>query len=118
MKIAFLHQPWNRIVHGQPQGSVPIWTSEVTRRLAPEHEVVVYSRRFAAQPVTEVVDRLTYLRVDDPLDPWLVKYVEPLTRIGRGERSPFSSALFYPQYYRLAARDMARRGVEIVHVHS
>jgi glycosyltransferase involved in cell wall biosynthesis len=118
MKIAFLHQPWNRIVHGQPQGSVPIWTSEVTRRLAPEHEVLVYSRRFPDQPTTEPVGGLTYLRIDDPLDPWLVKYVEPLTRLGRRDRSPFSSRLFYPQYYRLAARDMARRGVEIVHVHS
>jgi glycosyltransferase involved in cell wall biosynthesis len=26
--------------------------------------------------------------------------------------------LFYPQYYRLAARDMAKRGVDVVHVHS
>lgn len=118
MRIAFVHQPWNRVVPGAPNGSVPIWTSEVSRRLSSEHEVYVYSRRFPEMASTEIVGDLSYLRIDDPLDPWLASYVEPITRLGRRDRSPFSSRLFYPQFYRRAARDMARRGIDIVHVHS
>lgn len=124
MKIAFVHQPWNRVIHGAPQGSVPIWTSEVSRRLAREHDVLVYSRHFPGLAHTEREGGLTYRRIVDPVDRWLVDYVEPVTRLvrrtrgGDASRSPFSSSLFYPQYYRLAARDMAKRGVDVVHVHS
>lgn len=118
MKIAFVHQPWNRIEHGAPQGSVPIWTSEVSRRLAGAHDVYVYSRRLPGLAATELVDGLRYIRVEDPVDPWVARYVEPLTRVGRRARSPFASPLFYPQYYRRIARDMAARGIDIVHIHS
>jgi glycosyltransferase involved in cell wall biosynthesis len=118
MKIAFVHQPWNRIVHGAPQGSVPIWTSEISQRLGRDHEVYLYSRRFSDQPKCEVTEGLNYLRVDDPLDPWIAKFVQPLTRVVLRGSSPFSSRLFYPQFYRRIARDLARRGIDVVHVHS
>ena len=61
MKIAFVHQPWNRIVHGAPQGSVPIWTSEISRRLGRDHEVFLYSRRFRDQRECEVAEGLNLL---------------------------------------------------------
>ena len=118
MKIAFVHQPWNRIVHGAPQGSVPIWTSEISQRLGRDHEVFLYSRRFSDQPQSEVVAGLSYLRIEDPVDPWIAKFVQPLAQLARPGQSPFTSRLFYPQYYRRVARDMARRGIDIVHLHS
>ena len=118
MKIAFVHQPWNRIVPNAPQGSVPIWTSEVSQRLGRDNQVYVYSRRFPELPALEVTGGLSYVRIDDPLDHWVTTYIEPLTRLGRQHRSPISSPLFFPQYFRRAARDMARRGIDIVHVHS
>jgi glycosyltransferase involved in cell wall biosynthesis len=118
MKIAFVHQPWNRIVHGAPQGSVPIWTSEISRRLGRDHEVYLYSRRFGDQRESEIAEGLNYLRIDDPFDPWIAKFVQPLTQLARRGRSPFTSRLFYPQFYRRVARDIARRGIDIVHLHS
>jgi glycosyltransferase involved in cell wall biosynthesis len=118
MKIAFVHQPWNRIIHGAPQGSVPIWTHEISKRLGRENEVYLYSRRFSDQQASEVAEGLNYLRVDDPVDPWIAKYVQPLAQLARPGRSPFTSRLFYPQFYRRVARDIARRGIDVVHVHS
>jgi glycosyltransferase involved in cell wall biosynthesis len=118
MKIAFVHQPWTRIVHGAPQGSVAIWTSEISRRLGRDHEVYVYSRRCSDQRESEVAEGLNYLRIDDPLDPWIAKFVQPLTQLARRGRSSFTSRLFYPQFYRRVARDIARRGIDVVHLHS
>ena len=118
MKIAFVHQPWQRIVHGAPQGSIPIWTAEISRRLGGDHEVYLYSRRFGEQRESEVADGLNYLRIDDPFDPWFAKFVQPLTQVARRGRSPFTSRFFYRQYYRRVARDIARRGIDIVHLHS
>lgn len=118
MRIGFIHQPWNRVVHGAPQGSVPIWTDAVSRRLASAHDVYVYSRRFEDQSALEKLGSLRYVRVDAPADPLVARFIAPLTRLVRRKRSPYASRLFYRQYYRRVARDMARRGIEVVHLHS
>lgn len=118
MKIAFIHQPWNRVVHAAPQGSVPIWTDAVSRRLADDHDVHVYARRFPDQHSGEDVGSIRYVRVDAPLDPVVARFVDPVNRLVRPRHSPYASRLFYRQYYRRVARDMARRGIEIVHLHS
>jgi glycosyltransferase involved in cell wall biosynthesis len=118
MKIAFLHQPWNLIMPGKPQGSVPIWTSQVARRLSRQHEVYIYSRRFRETPRDETDGDLRYVRVSAPLDPWVTQFVLPVTRLSKPQRPLMSSPLYFRQYFSRAAEDMARKGIDVVHVHS
>ena len=118
MKIAFVHQPTQRIIPGAPRGSAPVWTAAVSKRIRGEHQLFAYSREFPDLVGQETQDGCTYIRVPAPADIRLARYVLPLTRLLHPRRSSFSSPLFYPQYYRRVARDMASRGVDIVHVHS
>ncbi len=118
MKIAFLHQPWNRIVPGKPQGSVPIWTSQVAQRLSRQHEVYIYSRGFRGAPRDETDGGLWYVRVSAPLDPWVTRFLLPVTRLSEPHYPLMSSPLYSRQYYLWAAKDMARKGIDVVHVHS
>src|SRR5262245_31240989 len=75
MKIAFVNQPWNQIEPRNPQGSVPIWTSQVAQRLSTQHEVYIYSRRFRETPRDETDGDLRYVRVSAPFDPWVTRIV-------------------------------------------
>ena len=118
MKIAFLHQPWNRIEAGKPQGSVPIWTSQVAQQLSRHHEVYIYSRRFRESSRNETVGGLRYMRVSAPLDPWITRFVLPVTKLSEPRCPLMSSPLYFRQYYSRAAQDMARQGIDVVHVHS
>ena len=118
MKIAFVHQPFQRIVPGEPRGSVPVWTAEVARRLTERHELFVYSREFPGLRGDSTHDGCHYLRIATPRDDRFARYVVALTRLLHPRRSPFSSPLFYREYYRRVGRDLATRGVDIVHVHS
>jgi len=118
MKIAFLHQPWNQIVPGKPQGSVPIWTSQVAQRMSREHDVYIYSRRFDKTLDSEGYGNQRYIRVSSPIDEWVSRFVLPLISLGDRQRPSMSSTLYFRQYYSRAAKDMASKGVEVVHVHS
>lgn len=103
---------------GKSQGSVPIWTSQVARRLSRQHEVYIYSRRFRETPRDETEGRLRYVRVSAPLDPWVTQFVLPVTRLSKPRLPLMSSPLYFRQYFSRAAEDMARKGIDVVHVHS
>ena len=118
MKIAFLHQPWNQIVPDNPQGSVPIWTAEVAKRLSQGHEIYVYSRKRRGPMQEELHGNLRYVRICSPVDPWVDRFVLPVLSVGRTRCSRMSSPLYFRRYYAMAAEHMARESVDVVHVHS
>lgn len=94
---------------------------ETARRLAQQHEVVVYPRWQKGQPVDEDLDGFHVHRVDDRLDRRLANF--RLTRLlgfkhFSAQWNPFgATSLFYNHFARQVAVDMARRGIEIAHVH-
>jgi glycosyltransferase involved in cell wall biosynthesis len=94
---------------------------ETARRLAADNEVIVYPRWQRGQPFDEMMDGFHVHRINDQLDRRLAHF--KLTRMlgfkhFSSRRNPFAStSLFYRNYGRRVAADMARRGVEIVHVH-
>jgi len=118
MRIAFLHQPWNRILPDSPSGSTPIWTWHASQRLQNQHEVYVYAHRHAGSPSYERKDNVQYVRVSAPLDRWIELVVRPLMQMRAADRPWMSSSLFHAQYYARVAHDMKTKGVEVVHVHS
>lgn len=124
MKIAFVSQPWEALtlpVDGS--SSIATVTYQLARRLAARgDEVVVYARRERGQAVEERDDAgVTYRRVaarleDDLLKPF--KLAERLTGLGEPGRPVFASALAYRAYAVQVARDLRRRGCDVVHVHN
>lgn len=116
MKIAFLHEPWLRILPAKPRGSLPIWTWHVSQRLQEQHEVYIYSRGYTGFSAYERRDNVQYVRIWAPLDRWIGPAVQALTHAAG--RPKTSASLFHAQYYARAARDMRRKGIEIVHVHT
>ena len=117
MKIAFIHQPTQRLVPGAPHGSLAVWTSKVVQLLQGKHELFVYSRAFPEQQAEESYEGCTYVRVAAPADEPVRRWLLPLVGAVNRRQSPFTSSLFYPQFYRRVARDLAARGVDIVHIH-
>lgn len=97
MKIAFVAQPFDVLppVRG---GSIAIYIDEVARRLAPFHEITVYSARAADQAAQEECQGIRHVRLDVERDRRRVATVERIERaVGRitGTRPD----LFYPHYY-------------------
>ena len=94
---------------------------ETARRLAADHEVVVYPRWEKGQPVDEDLEGFHVHRVSDQLDRRLTRL--KLTRMlgfkhFSSRKNPFAStSLFYHNFARKVAADIAKRKLEIVHVH-
>src|SRR5690349_3003997 len=119
MKIAFVHQPWNRIAPKNPVGSTPIWTSHVCQRIRRNHQVYVYSRLHRGLSAFERVDNVDYIRIAPPLDRWIDVAGRVVFTVLHGRRRPWmSSSLFCLQYYARVALDMKGKGIEVVHIHS
>ena len=118
MKIAFVHQPWSRILPDKPSGSTSIWTWHVSQRLQNQHDVYVYAQRHSGSLSYERKDKVQYVRVSAPLDRWIELAVRPLMKMRAADRPWMSSSLFHAQYYARVAYDMKTKGIEVVHVHS
>lgn len=120
MKVAIVNQPWN---HAPPTtgGSIAIWTWEVARRLAKDaavDEVLVYARRNPGQPEEEVVEGVRCIRFPISDDLRVLKGFGILSRRLGISPYPFNSKVFYRSYMGKVARDLGRRGVDIVHLHN
>lgn len=118
MKLAFVSQPWNRVLPTHLSGSVPIWTHHVATRLSQWCEVVVYANKFPGDVQNETYEGVEYRRIHAPADHTTNRLVEPLTKL-RGRKHPFmASPLFYRSYYARVAADLRESGADIVHIHS
>ncbi|MFB3903899.1 MAG: glycosyltransferase family 4 protein [Acidobacteriota bacterium] len=124
MRIAFINQPWNTVVPPVEAGSIAIWTYEVARRLARDHEVILYSKREPGQPGRQSRDGIEFRRFPVGFDRWVERMRKRLrARTARFSNRPrqtplFASGSYYLGYILHAARDLQSRGVDIVHVHN
>ncbi len=116
MKIAFLNQPWSRVsVPIRNADSIAIWTYEVARRLAREHEVVVFGRRFPGQLPSESHEGVRYQRVAvaKPLASVQDRFVRwGITPVSRG------SMLYGLGYAVQAGLRLREERFDLVHVHN
>jgi spore coat protein SA len=124
MRVAFVSQPFDNIIPPVEVGSIGIWTYQVMRALADrELEFVVYSKRFADQPLVEHYDGVEYRRVSVPslLDETAArpfKLAEKLLRYPWPKRPFFSTVGSNLAYIWRVASDLRSQQIDIVHVHN
>jgi glycosyltransferase involved in cell wall biosynthesis len=92
---------------------------ELGRRLAREHEVITYPKRMPGEAALETFEGVTYRRIPQRLDQALgaVALLDALRPRARRGRFRLSS-LYYAHYVREAARDIAARDCDLVHLHT
>jgi glycosyltransferase involved in cell wall biosynthesis len=120
LKVAIVNQPWN---HAPPTvgGSIAIWTWEVARRLAKDDtvdEVYVYARRNPGQPAYEEVEGVRCVRFPIKTDLKMLRAYGMVSRRLGMSPFPFKSSLFYRLYMGAVARDLADRGIDVIHLHN
>jgi hypothetical protein len=114
MKIAFVSQPWNRMVPPVEMGSVAILTYEAARRLAREHEVTIYARKDPGDKPLSSHEGIRFRRF--PVE-WEKRL---LRRVGRvrdllNPRDPlFASQVYYLGYITRIGIDVRRSGQDVV----
>jgi glycosyltransferase involved in cell wall biosynthesis len=119
MKIAIVLFPWDEVYPPeQLTSSIVILAYEIARRMARAHEVILYARQGANQPLHEV-DRegVQICRI-----PGIAKSGHQLLERILGALLPrrplFFSQFYYFPYIQRVVRDLSRRQVDIVHVFS
>lgn len=121
LRIAFIHQPWSIVRPGKlGADSVVLWTEQVAKRLAREHEVVCYSRLGEGLPPIERADGVEHRRVPGSFDRYIKFAFQKLDRVGlRDVRRPFfASNWAYRQFFGRVAADLASLKPDIVHIHN
>lgn len=114
MKIAFLNQPLDS-VRPPIQNSLGIWTYEVARRLAREHDVRAYVGggrwRFGSLREDGVEYRWVPMAVDRRVNGLLDRFPskDPL-------RPQFASRWYHSAFARAVAKDLARDPCDLVHI--
>jgi len=129
MKIAFVAQPWDRIIPPVEQGSTDLWIYEVARRLAASCEVVVYARAVADRPKREWVEGVQYRRISVGTDHslfsvprgFLRRYKRVITPMRRlafpiSDRPFFAAMSFYWTYIAQVANDLRAQKSDLVHI--
>jgi glycosyltransferase involved in cell wall biosynthesis len=106
VRIAFLSQPWARAL--PPSESVAIWTHEVARRLAAQHDVSVWARRHAGDEPVRKDAGVEYRTVAGRGDYRLLRTLKPA----------FSSGLYHPVYHIEVARRLRSWQPDVIHVHN
>lgn len=117
MKIAFLNQPFDRLV--QPvKSSISIWTTRVAPYLAKNHEVVVYGRRSRLQKHIDKDNQVEF-KLLGTLPYGVTRH---LSRLLNGRAlfglPVYASMATYLDYALAAALDIRRRGIDVVHIHN
>ena len=119
MNIAFVSQPWNRVRPPVESGSIAIWTYQVARRLAPEHDVAVYARgRGRLAGAERMHEGVAYRYTPTLLDRSLEKAHGTLYPKLRPGRPRFASLGYHLGYALAIALDLRRRRPDVVHVHN
>ena len=120
MKIAFVypHSGFSEPVV-KLSDAIAIVTFELARRLARDHEVIVYCRRDKGEPAESRHGNLVFRRFDQTFDFALFR-LRLLETVGLLRPThPFRfTSLYYRVFIERVARDIAREAVDVVHVHN
>jgi spore coat protein SA len=113
MKVAFVTQPGHAVLPAA--GSVEIWTAEVARRLAGEHEVTIFASR-SARTVDAEEDGIAYRFVADSRGAQFRRAVRRAWRVLPGDRPFFASVLHPLAYWVGVGHALRRGGFDVAHV--
>jgi len=115
MKIAFVNQPIDG-VRPPHQNSLGIWTYEVARALAPEHEVLIYLYGGGHRFRSLLEDGIHYRFVPHETDQRIVKWSRKLPRVRDPRRPHFAAAWYHWKFARAVAQDLARQRCDVAHI--
>lgn len=122
MKIAFLFQPTNTLSPHKPEGSIAIWTHEVTRRLARHCDVIVYAKKGDTQKAFERYQGVQYRRMSVDVDEkfaYAARAVDKrLLRFRSFKRPLFASSFYYLFYALQVAKDLKSEKCDVIHIHN
>jgi glycosyltransferase involved in cell wall biosynthesis len=107
------------VPHTRLYDALAIVNYEIGRRLARRHEVVTYPKWVPGQSEVERHEGVTYRRIPEGIDRLLnsLKVLDAARLLNR--RRPFRlSPFYYAHYAREVARDAAKRGCDLVHLHT
>ncbi len=116
MRIAFVHQPWDDADPDRREGSLAVWTWEVGRRLAREHEVHVFGRRAPHGPADRTAAGIAFHGVRVAHDRPLLKLLRAVPEGRDGRRPHFAHGLYHAAYAWKIARAVRRLGCDVIHV--
>jgi spore coat protein SA len=116
VRIAFLTHPWASAI--PPSESVAIWTQEVAKRLAAEHEVVVWSRRLDPERAPLRLDGVDYRFVRGRGDYRLEHTLRHFDRLRPAERPLFASPAYQASYHLELLRALRVEPPDIVHLYT
>jgi glycosyltransferase involved in cell wall biosynthesis len=116
MKIAFVSQPTDS-VYPPHSSSLEVQTYQAARRLAKAFDVSVYGKCFRGMPAAQFEEGVRYRRfrllpehrLVAPAERWLFP---------DSKRPYFASPLYYASYAIQVARELARHGFDVIHVHN
>jgi len=116
MKVAFISQPWNRVVPPVESGSVAIWNYQVARRLAPAFPVTIYAAGGDGTGNVARSDGVEYRYVATSIDRRMLRGLRHWSRLRSSKRSFFASGLYYLEYIVKVSLDLRKRHYDIVHI--
>ncbi len=116
MKVAFVSQPWNKVVPPVESGSLAIWNYQVARRLSEFCDVAIYARSADTQKHAEDHEGVHYRYIPTPLDARLLRLLGLSSRLRRSTRPYFSGGLYYIEYILRVSQDLRRMKYDLVHI--
>ena len=116
MKVAFINQPWNRVVPPVESGSVAIWNYQVARRLSQACQVSVYVPSGGVARDAECSEGVCYRYVSTSFDRRLLDLLGLLSRLYSSKRPHFASWLYYLEYIVKVSLDLRKANCDIVHI--
>lgn len=118
MKIAFVDHPWSTVLPPVQAGSISIWTWEVARRVARQHQVLVYEGGGPAfGQDRHSCQNVEYRRLWVKPDALAMKLIDRLVWRGYLKNTPAALDVYYAWYAFCVARDIARERCDVVHIH-
>jgi len=114
MRVAFVTQPGHAVVPAA--GSVEIWTDEVARRLAGDHEVTIFASR-SPRTVDAERDGLAHRFVAHTGEGPLRRVARPAWRVAGASRRPYFASPAHGLPYWVGVGQALRRGnFDVAHI--
>ncbi len=125
MRIAFIHPPFETmptISEQRSTASLMVWTTQIARRLASEHTVVIYSPGDATHQGTIHDQGIEYRYIDWHAHTRERRFVnalinlEYLANYPRRKRPIFGTRWYFPRYIDQIARELSNETWDVIHV--
>lgn len=98
-----------------PSGSLELWTREVARRLAHDHDVTIYASRSGTDQYADR-DGVRYQLLGHSLDHRIARVARPVWRLLPANRAYFASALYPVCYWTRVGSELRRGRYDVAHV--